>query len=187
MSGLLRLISAAAVLFLLSACTTNVNVDYDQAVNFSQLKTFAVVARSNTDSKDTRIDSPLMDKRIVAAIEAGLKARAFTRQDANPDIQVKYRVDVKQEIESDSSGVSIGIGSFSRRVGVGVGYNLPAADVQSYDRGVLTIDMVSGKTGQLIWRGSSGRRLYDGSTPEASDKLINSIVNEILEVFPPSK
>lgn len=182
-----RFISGIGVLSLLSACATNVNVDYDQAVNFSQLKTFSVLVRSDTDSKDTRIDSPLMDKRIVAAIETGMKAKEFAKRDSDADIQVKYRVDVKQEIESDASGISIGVGSFSRRVGVGIGYNIPAADVQSYDRGVLTIDMISGKTGQLIWRGSSGRRLYDGSTPEASDKLINSIVNEILEEFPPKK
>ncbi|HEY9051627.1 MAG TPA: DUF4136 domain-containing protein [Gammaproteobacteria bacterium] len=187
MSGFTRFISGVSLVFLLSACATNVNVDFDQAVDFSRLKTYSIVERSEKDGKDPRLDSSLMDKRIVAAIHAGLKAKAFTRQDSNVDIQVKYRIDVKQEIESDRSGISIGFGSFSRNVGVGVGYNIPTSDVQSYDRGVLTIDMISGKTGQLIWRGSSGRRLYDGSTPDASDKLINSIVEEILKEFPPNK
>lgn len=187
MFGFTRLIGGVSIALLLSACATSVNVDFDQAVDFSRLKTFSILGRSDVDNKDPRLDSSLMDKRILAAINAGLKAKAFTRQDGNADIQVKYRIDVKQEIESDSSGVSIGFGTFSRNVGVGVGYKIPTADVQSYDRGVLTIDMISGKTGQLIWRGSSGRRLYDGSTPEASDKLINSIVDEILKEFPPKR
>ncbi|TNF36032.1 MAG: DUF4136 domain-containing protein [Gammaproteobacteria bacterium] len=183
----LRFFVLMPLAMLLAACATSVNVDYDQAVDFSRLKTFTIVDRAAGDSKDPRLDSPLMDKRIVTALEQGLKAKGFSRQDAGSDFKVSYRLDVKQEIESDSSGVSIGIGSFSRRVGIGVGYNLPAAEVQSYDRGVLTVDILSTKTGQLIWRGSSGRRLYDGSTPEDSDKLVNTVVGEILEAFPPVK
>lgn len=187
MFGFTRFTSIVSLAFLLSSCATNVNVDFDQAVDFSRLKTYSILARGDKDDKDPRLDSVLMDKRIVAAINTGLKAKSYAQQDNNADIKVKYRIDVKQEIESDSSGISIGFGSFSRNVGVGVGYKIPSADVQSYDRGVLTIDMISGKTGQLIWRGSSSRRLYDGSTPEASDKLINSIVDEILKEFPPKK
>ncbi len=70
---------------------------------------------------------------------------------------------------------------------MGISYGFPANDVKTYDRGILTIDILSAKTGDLIWRGSSSRRLYDGSTPEKSKQLVNEVVSTILEQFPPDK
>jgi hypothetical protein len=169
----------------IAGCTSNVNVDYDKAVNFSTLKTYTLLPKSAKSTDDTRLDSPLVDKRIVAAITHNMTLKGFTQSASNPDIQVKYQVDTKQEIVSDGSGVSMLFGTGSHRTGFGLAYSVPANDVQSYDRGVLTIDFISANSGQLVWRGTSSRRLYDASTPDSSEKLINSIVTEILEAYPP--
>lgn len=77
------------------------------------------------------------------------------------------------------------LGAGSHGSGFGIAYTVPSSDVQSHDLGVLTIDFISSKSSQLIWRGTSSRRLYDTGTPETSEKLINSIVKEILDRYPP--
>ncbi len=185
---MLKLSAHLCVVFIavaLSGCSTNVIVDYDKSVNFGAIKSYSLLPKSTKSTEDTRLDSPLVDKRIINAIEQNMLAKGFNKQAASADIQLAYRVDVKQEIVSDNSGVSMMFGFGGNRSALGLGYTVPSADVKSHDLGVLTIDFMSVKTGQLVWRGTSSRRLYDAGTPEDSEKLINSIVKEILDSYPP--
>jgi hypothetical protein len=169
----------------LMGCASNVNVDYDKSVNFSHLKSYKLLPKSEKSTADTRLDSPLVDKRIVNAINANMQQKGFIKAEENPDILVRYQLDVKLEIDSRGSGVSMIFGAGTRGSGIGLAYSVPSADVQSHDRGILTIDFLSGKNSQLVWRGTSSRRLYDASTPESSEELINSIVQEIMNAYPP--
>lgn len=169
---------------LLGACSSTVNVDYDQGYNFTALKTFTLQEEPEKIDDDPRLDTPMMQQRLVNAIRVGLRQGGL--REAQPaDVRVSYRLDIKQEIESDASGVSVGVGTFSRNVGVGFGYGFPASEVESYDRLVLTIDLHGSDTDTLLWRGSDSRRLYAGSTPESSTKLVNELVEAILKKFPP--
>lgn len=169
---------------LLVACSTTVNVDYDQDYNFTALKTFALQEEPEKIEDDPRLSTPMMQQRLVRAIRAGLQ-QAGLREVQPADVRVSYRVDIRQEIESDGSGVSVGAGTFSRRVGIGFGYGFPVSELESYDRMVLTIDLHSSETDRLLWRGSDSRRLYAGSTPKSSTRLVNELVEAILEKFPP--
>lgn len=171
------------ILTLVTGCGTTVNVDYDPSTNFGALKTFELDTAPVKISDDPRIDSSLMQQRVVTAIRDQLKTKGLNA--ASPaNVRVSYRIDVKQEIESDTSGVSVGVGTFSRNVGIGFGYGFPATDVESYDQMLLTIDLHSPE-GKLLWRGSDTRRLESGSTPEKNNRLINELVEAILEKFPP--
>jgi len=171
--------------FFIVSCASTVNVDYDQTYNFATVKTFSLQSQPAKISDDPRLNSPMMQQRVVSAIQAGFQAKGLRSHDQAPDVRITYRIDVKQEIESDRARVSMGIGTYSRHVGVGVGYGFPASDVESYDSMVLTIDMTVPQTGKLIWRGSDSRRLYTGSTPESNTKLVNELVENILEKYPP--
>ena len=170
----------------LAACATSVNVDFDKATDFNALKTFFLQSTPVKTAGDARLDSPLMYERIVNAIKRSLLAKGYRESD-KADFVVKYSIAVKQEIESRDSGLMFGIGTSTRHTGFGIGIGIPLDDVQSIDRGILTVDIVSAKTGKLLWRGSNSERLYDGGTPEKSDRLINDIVSEILAQFPPGK
>ena len=44
----------------------------------------------------TKVGQPLIDDRIVAAIEQELAAKGFTKADANPDVFVVYHIDLRQ-------------------------------------------------------------------------------------------
>lgn len=169
---------------LLAACGTTVNVDYDKQTNFQALKTFKLMPSPETKTGDTRLDSPLVDKRIRDAIVATLSLRGYQQVKDNPDFAVAYQLGLRQEVDSSRATMTVGVGGFYPHSAIGMTYGYPGY-VESYERGILTIDVLHGSDKKLIWRGSSGRRLYNGSTPEKSDKEINAIVGEILDKFPP--
>jgi len=66
-----------------------------------------------------------------------------------------------------------------------MGFIFPVGEAYSIDNMVLTIDVVSTKTGKLIWRGTLGYRLDAGATPERYTRMANDLVAEILRAFPP--
>lgn len=170
---------------LLNACASIVNVDYDKATNFANLKTFMVESKPVRVAQDTRIDSPFMQQRVATAIQQALKAKGMKSVISKADLQVKYYLDIKQEIESTDSGMTIGVGTSSGSTAFGFGFAVPASDTSSYDKLVVTLDMVSGSNGKLIWRGSLAYRLHDGGTPEKRTEQIQKMVQEILKQFPP--
>ena len=170
---------------LLSACATSVNVDYATGTSFAGLKTFQVQAKPEAIPNDPRVNSPFMKQRITKAIGDQLTIKGMSFVKTSPDVIVKYYLGIKQELESDDSGVSIGFGTSSRHSAIGFVYGFPASEVATIENLNITIDIVNAKSNQLLWRGSLARRLYAGSTPESNTTLINGIVKEILDQFPP--
>lgn len=179
-------IHMTVLMFLLTlpGCTSMVNVDFDESYDFQQLKSYTIKSLPAKTSDDPRIDSPLMQKRIISAIEHELAGKGFSKSD-KADFIVEYRIDVKQELESDPSGVTFGFGFFGRHSAIGISHHFPDGEVRSYDVGILTIDILAAKDKTLVWRGSHSRRLIDGQTPEKSQAMVNAIVKEIFEKFPP--
>lgn len=180
-------ISLAVATLVLAGCASTANLDYDEKFNFSTLNSFQLQPTPERSANDTRVDSPLVERRITNAITEELVNKGYRQSESGADFRVVYQIGVKQEVASRSSSVSIGVGRYSRRSSVGVAYGFPAGDVETYERGILTIDIISAESDKLIWRGSSSRRLFNGSTPEKSDKQVREIVSEILEQFPPEK
>jgi len=92
------------MLLMLTACGTTVNVDYDQATDFRALKTFNLITTPIKIADDPRLDSPLMQQRVVSAIQSAFTSKGLRPDSGQPDVRISYRIDVKQEIESDPSG-----------------------------------------------------------------------------------
>jgi hypothetical protein len=101
------------------------------------------------------------------------------------DVHVRYQINLQQKIATDNNGVSFGFGTGTRRTGFGVGYSVPSAEVESYENAMLTIDVLSGATKELIWRGASSRRISQANTPDKIDVFFKNLVREVLEPFPP--
>lgn len=178
-----RLLTLMASL-LLSACATSVDVDYRAGINFSQIKTFQIQEKPVNATTDTRVDSPFMQQRTVEALTSGFANKGFFYSKGQADVVIKYHLVIKQEFETDDSGVFFGIGSATHHSAFGLSYSFPDRQVASVDNLVLTIDIVDSHN-VLMWRGSLGRRLYSGSTPETNNRLIQGMVTEILKQFPP--
>jgi Domain of unknown function (DUF4136) len=70
-------------------------VDWDHSAGtFSQFKTYAWV-------KPTRLTpNPLMDQRIVAAIDSQLAAKGMRKVDDSPDMFVTYGAGISQQTQT---------------------------------------------------------------------------------------
>jgi hypothetical protein len=181
----MRFISLLFFYLFLSACSSMANIDYDKDINFKSFATYSIQNEPVKVTDDTRINSSFMLSRIVSAIDTSLEKKGLSARAEKASLKVKYYLDVKRDIETESSGVSVGFGTFSRHSSINFGFMIPVGETQSIDRLVLTIDMLSTKTGELIWRGSLTRSLYEGATPESYNQLVNELVTDLLENFPP--
>ena len=97
----MRLPAAAAILVLVPTLVLaqKTSFDYDKTADFSTLKTYAL--------KDgTKVGDPLIDNRIVAAIQAEMAAKGMTLNETQPDAIVVYHVafDKQKDITTFSSG-----------------------------------------------------------------------------------
>lgn len=169
---------------LLTGCSSvSVNRDYDTAVNFSTLKTFAWQHAGQPETGDPRIDNDLNDERIRAAVGATLAMKGFRPTEReNADFLVAYFVEHQRKLSSGSMSVGMGRSSYGRHGGVGY-----STGVSEYDQAILTIDMLNPANEKMIWRGVGTRSTYEGSNPKKSTKIVNEAVSKILKKFPPKK
>jgi uncharacterized protein DUF4136 len=146
--------------------------DYDKTASFAAFKTYAL--------KDgTKVGDPLIDSRIVAAIESELAAKGLTKSDAKPDVTVVYHIafDKKQDITTFNTG-----GGGYRWGG---GWGTTDVRVNEILVGTLVIDIADANKGDLAWRGIGVKEVDVQAKAEKRDKNINSAVAKILKNFPP--
>jgi len=183
---LLRLVPLLPTALLLFGCGTPVSLDYDEKYDFSRLNSYDMLQPSKSINGDIRVDNPLLARRITNAIETRLKAQGHPKVTKTPDFLVTYHLRISKEIESRNIGVRPGTGIYNNHTAIGIGYGYPLYEIYSYERGILTIDVLNSKTKTLIWRGATSRRLFqDQSSPEDTKKLVSAVVTEILQRFPP--
>ena len=182
----MRIINIIILALLVSACTSMVNVDYDHSTDFNSYTTYNINATPVRVSEDTRINSPFMQQRVVSELDNVFKNKGFKKVTKNQSFDVQYYLDIKQDFGTQDSGaVSFGFGSYGHHSSVGFGLTVPVGETYSIDILVLTVDLISSKTKELIWRGSLGYHLYEGATPETYTTLIKKLVTEILKEYPP--
>jgi hypothetical protein len=173
-------VAAAAIACLLPALVLaqKTSFDFDKAADFATFKTYAL-------KEGTNVGDPLIDKRIVAAIESELAAKGMTSNDAKPDVVVVYHVafDKKQDITAYSTGG--GYGRYGYRWGGGWG----TTDVRVNEIlvGTLVVDVSDANKQEVVWRGMGVKEVNPQAKAEQRDKNINGAVKKILQNFPPKK
>jgi hypothetical protein len=185
--NLLRQLSLYCAILLLSACATTANVDYRQGYDFSSIHKVRLSAPETATSNDPRINSPLVEERVRSSLAGYLVAHGYQVVDSGEDARLAWQLTTRSGVEGSNSGVSFGFGTFGRHSAVGMGYGFPGYDVDSYDEAVLTVDILESGNDGLLWRGSGNRRLNDGNTPEKMTELVNALVKDVLDNFPPGK
>jgi hypothetical protein len=158
-----------------------VSYDYAKTADFTAFKTYAF--------KDgTKVGQPLIDDRIVAALEQELAAKGFTKADANPDVFVVYHTtfDKQKDISTFSSGYGGGYGPYGWGWGGGWAGGTTTTQVRDILMGTLVIDIADAKKGQLAWRGMGVKEVDMQNKPEKRDKSINEAVKKIFKNYPPS-
>ena len=154
--------------------------DYDNKTDFTQIKTYQWDSSTSAEFAKT---NPLIDKRIVSAIEKELNSKGLIREES-ADILISYNVSFEKKLSNSaiSAGVGMSVGSSNRgHISLSSGNKL-----RQTIEGALLIDMISTKTSTLIWRGSSVQSVKSTSpSPQDSDKKINSLIKEMLDNYPP--
>jgi hypothetical protein len=163
-----------------------VSQDYPAGTDYSGISSYAWASDIQKKSGDVRVDSPLMVERIRTALDRSLSARGFLKKSrTEADVLVRYRFEIRQKIRSDdvSGGVGFGYGTGGR--GGGIVFS-SGADIQTYDEGLLAIDLLLADTEALIWRGYATFPAPTHSTPEETTARINEAVEKTLAQFPPA-
>ena len=174
-------VAAAAMVLLLPALAfaQKTSFDFDKTADLSKFKTYAL--------KDgTKVGDPLIDNRIVAAIEAQLASKGMTKNDAMPDMVVVYHVafDKQKDITAYSTGFG-GYGGYGYHYGGGWGATSTNVRVNEILVGTLVIDIADPAKQEVVWRGMGVKEVDTQAKAEKRDKNITNAVTKILKNFPP--
>jgi hypothetical protein len=176
-----------AVAVLLSACAANqVNHDFDASRDFAAYRSWAWKEPAlQYRPDDPRIKSDLTEQRIRQAVadqldQRGLRpAAAGTKGDLN--VQTYLIVEERQQQVTTNYGGGWGYPWYGY-------YGAPMYNETrnvSYKVATIQIDLLDGKDGKLVWRGSDEQIL--SRTPNPSDRrdAILETVTRILANYPP--
>ena len=151
-----------------SARSQKITVEFDQAANFGNYKTFAI--RNGTlNSRSPALNSELVRKRIEADIEHDLSSRGLSEASGRPDLNVVYHFGSarKTELETYPAGWR-GWGTRVVRV--------------PYAEGTLVIDLRDTSTHSLVWRGIATEEKND---PNKIQGKLDDMVKKAVEKYPP--
>src|ERR1700704_6500486 len=81
-----------------AAFAQKVTVEFDQAVDFSKYKTFAI-RDGQLNSRNPALNSELVKKRLDADIERALTARGLTMASGRTDLNVRYHFGSARKLE----------------------------------------------------------------------------------------
>jgi hypothetical protein len=170
---LLRQASGVLVFSLIvvhSALAQKVTMEFDQTVDFSKYKTFAI-RDGELNSKNPALNSDLVKKQIFNDIKRALEARGLTQVSGPSDLNVRYHFGAarKTEIETYPAGW----------------YGLRTRVVRvPYTEGTLVIDLRDASTRSLVWRAIASQEKNDATKIEGK---LDDMVKKSLDRYPPKK
>ena len=180
MRRMLPIAMAAVLMAPALAAAQKVSYDYEKSANFAAFKTFAL-------KEGTPVGQPLIDQRIVAAIEAELTAKGLTKSETNPDLVVVYHIafDKQKDISTFSSGYGGGYGPYGYGWGGGWAGGTTQTQVRDILIGTLVVDIADAAKKQMVWRGMATKQVDAQTKPEKRDKNIANAMKKIFKNFPP--
>jgi hypothetical protein len=152
------------------AFAQKVTVEFDQAGNFSNYKTFAIRA-GQLNSKNPALNSDLVKKQIEADIVHDLTAKGLTQVTGPSDLNVRYTFGQARKVEVETYPAGwYGLGTRAVRV--------------PYAEGTLVIDLRDPTTRSLVWRAIASEEKSDASKIEGK---LDAMVKKSIEKYPPKK
>jgi hypothetical protein len=162
--GLLVMLGAT-----LSAFAQKIEIESDQATDFSRFKTFAI-REGRLNSRNPSLNSDLIRKRLNADIRKYLEAKGLALIASGPsDLNVFYTLGAvrKTQVETYPAGWR-GWGTRVVRV--------------PYTEGTLVIDLRDTSTRSLVWRAIARQDKSDAAKIEGK---IDDMVKKSFDKYPP--
>ena len=180
---------------LLAACAERmpINLDYDASRDFAAYRSWswadpAIEYRPN----DPRVRSDLTEQRLREAVSAGLDQRGLrpTAAGTRPDRKIKLYVILDQRQQSVSYSEPYWGGGWGSPWGPAWGpspWGPSYVRTQTITYPVMTVqlDMLDGRDGKLVWRGSDEQMLSNHPNPADRSNAIRETVARILANYPP--
>ncbi|HET6142646.1 MAG TPA: DUF4136 domain-containing protein [Candidatus Acidoferrales bacterium] len=148
-----------------------ITVEFDQSIDFSRYKTFAI-RDGQLNSRNPALGGELVKKQIETDIQNDLTAKGLTMATNGPaDLNVRYTFGAarKTEVEAYPAGW---YGRGTRYVRV------------PYAQGTLVIDLRDPTTKSLVWRAIAAEEKSDASRIQGK---INDMVKKSIDKYPPKK
>ena len=169
-----------AMSFIMSCDSIRVTSDFNENIEFSDLKTYAFSKKGIDKVKMNDIDK----KRILKAIDIELYNKGFRKSSIEPDFIINFFTQTNQKVDFYPSnnyyGYAVPYG------GMGVYAGSWYLNSFKYNEGVLFIDIVDNNKNELVWQGIGKGYIYTDKPDKKSEK-IKAMVNKILLQFPPQK
>jgi hypothetical protein len=163
------MIRLAACLFIAaSAFAQKVNIEYDQSIDFSKYKTFAI-RDGRLNSKNPALNSELVKKKINVDIERDLSKRGLEVTDGRSDLNVRYTLGSMRKVETEA--YPAGWRGWGTRV-----VRVPYAEA------TLVIDLRDPTTRSLVWRAIVTDEKKD---PMKLEGKLDDMVRKALDKYPP--
>lgn len=185
-----RCIAIACVALLLVACQTDrVNRDFDAQRDFAAYRTWTWKEPGlQYQPNDPRIKSDLTEQRIRQSVGEQLEQRGLrmTAPGGKADVQVQAWLIVEnrqQMVTTNYGGGGYWGNPWGGYWGGPIGTETRSVN---YKVSTLQIDMLDGKDGKLVWRGSTEQFATDSSaSPAARELALRQTVQKILQQYPP--
>jgi hypothetical protein len=189
-----KLLSMTLVSLGLAACASGFKATYDSdpAHDFSSYQTYAWISENPMIVGATnRIPNPLLEPRIMAAIEDGMTVRGYTTVDdpETADFALSFTVGSREEIKVSSYPATYhGYYGGARGPywgGAYYGYGMPTeTEVRQYQKGMLALDVFDVKEHRPVYHSVATKSITE-SDRKKMDETIQAAVNAVLEAFPP--
>lgn len=165
-------------LSIVACASPKVGYDYDPEAAISAYRTYDWMTARQEATGDKRVDSPLVDGRIRAAIAAQLRAKGYaTPVDGTPDFFVAYHAGIKDVLIGASS---------QRYIGDLVhGTYTTISDIRPTNEGGLMVDVIDGASQRLVWRGFAQAEVDPSWTPEKRNERMAQVIEAMFAHFPP--
>jgi len=184
---------AACVAVFIGGCATGFQAayDHDASKDFGEYKYYAWISENPMKiGPSTRINNPLVEERVMEAVEQRLDAKGFQKviEPRSADFVLSFTVGSREEIRVDSypsMSASVGYG-YPRHWGWGGMYYGVSTEtsVRQYTQGMLAIDVFDVEERRPVWHGVAEKRISESDREDAVG-TIQAAVDALLAGFPP--
>jgi len=169
-----------------SAVGQDVRYNFDKNSDFSKFKTYKWVTL-----KDAEKLNDLVDKQIIAAVDAELATKGLSKTDSDKaDLYIGYQAGISKEKEftSYSTGWGYGGGWYGGGwYGGPGGMSTTTGQTSTIYIGQLALDMYDSANHSLVWRGLASKTLDPKAKADKQEKNLKKAVAKLLKNYPPGK
>lgn len=176
---MIRAVLISVFALAITGCASNVITDYDSGAVFANYESWNFApARAGSDGYVS-----LDGSRIRKAIEREMAHENLQKVAAEEaDLLVAWQIATEERLERGGSGFGFGLGFGSGNFGWGISTQPP---IERVEEGKLVVELVDSESKQVVWRSASRRYLQESQSSESRQQLINQIVTEMFEEYPP--